>query len=64
MKYSWLKNSPICYKGLFDNNEIVENSIPAITKAVDGGYNLFLNLSMTKIKSHQQTNQIQIMMQH
>lgn len=48
MKYSWIKNSPICYKGLFDNNEIVENSIPAITKAVDGGYNLFLNLSLTK----------------
>lgn len=48
MKYSWLKNYPICNKGLFDNNQIVENSIPAITKAVEDGYNLCLNISLTK----------------
>jgi len=48
MKNSWIKNSPICNKGLFDNNETAENSLPAITKAVDCGYNLFLNISMTK----------------
>lgn len=50
MRNSWLKNTPFCSKGLFNNTDIVENSIPAIAKAVDCGYNLFLNLTLTKDK--------------
>lgn len=50
MKYSWLKNAPICNKGLFDNNQIIENTLPAIKKAVDCGYNLIVNIAMTKDK--------------
>lgn len=48
MKNSWLKNAPICKKGLFDNEEIFENTLPAIKKAVDCGYNLLLDLVITK----------------
>lgn len=48
MKYSWLKSTPICNKGLFDNKQIFENTLPAISKAVDCGYNLFLDLALTK----------------
>ncbi len=48
MKHSWLKNAPICNKGLFDNQTIVENTLPAIEKAIDCGYNLILNISLTK----------------
>ena len=48
MKNSWIKNSPICYKGIYDNITIVENTMPAINTAVELGYNLYLNLSLTK----------------
>lgn len=48
MKYSWLKSAPISCKGLFDNTQIFENTLPAITQAVDCGYNLLLDLSLTK----------------
>ena len=41
-------NAPICNKGLFDNQTIVENTLPAIEKAIDCGYNLILNISLTK----------------
>lgn len=48
MVHSWIKSAPICSKGLFDNNSIIENTLPAIQKAVDCGYNLIINLSLTK----------------
>lgn len=48
MKHSWVKSAPICSKGLFDNNTIIENTLPAIEKAVNCGYNLIINLSLTK----------------
>lgn len=48
MKNSWIKDTPICGKGLFNNKTIIENTLPAIKKATDCGYNLFLNLSLTK----------------
>lgn len=50
MKLSWLKNKRIANKGLYNNIDVFENTLPAINCAIDGGYNLLLNLSITKDK--------------
>lgn len=45
MRTFW--NVPIAHRGLFNNRDIPENSLPAFQKAVDAGYGIELDVQMT-----------------
>ena len=48
MKNSFLKNSVIAHRGIYDNKKIVENTIPAFKKAISKGYAIELDLHLSK----------------
>ena len=46
---SWLLNTPIAHRGLFDNETYApENSIAAIQKAVEAGYGIEFDVQLSK----------------
>ena len=45
--FDWLLNAPIAHRGLHDENT-PENSIPAFEKAVEGGFNIEIDVHLTK----------------
>lgn len=48
MKNSFLKNSVIAHRGIFDNKKTVENTLEAFKKALKKGYAIELDLHLTK----------------
>ena len=44
---SWITNKFIAHRGLFDNKQLPENSLPAFEKAVVHGYAIELDVQMT-----------------
>ncbi|HHW07608.1 MAG TPA: hypothetical protein GXX34_08810 [Clostridia bacterium] len=50
-RIAWLENTLIMHRGFHDNNQsIPENSLAAFAAAVEGGYIIELDVSMTKDK--------------
>ncbi len=43
---NWLLNTPIAHRGLHDEN-IPENSIPAFERAIEGGFNIEIDVHLT-----------------
>ncbi len=48
MKNSFLKNSTIAHRGIFDNKKVYENSLDAFKKAIKKGYAIELDVHLTK----------------
>ena len=49
MKKDWLYDVFVAHRGLHDeNNGIVENTLPAFSAAIDAGYNIELDVQLTK----------------
>lgn len=48
MKKSFLTKSLIAHRGVFDNNKIPENSLPAFEKAIEKKYIIELDVHLTK----------------
>ena len=44
---TWLTNKPIAHRGLFDNQTLPENSIPAFLNAIKHGFAIELDVQMT-----------------
>ena len=45
-RLDWLLNTPIAHRGLHDEN-IPENSIPAFKRAIEGGFNIEIDVHLT-----------------
>lgn len=50
MKNSFLKDSVIAHRGIYDNKKTIENTLEAFKKAMNKGYSIELDLHLTKDK--------------
>lgn len=49
INFDWLLNTPIAHRGLHDDS-LPENSIPAYQKAIDNGFNIEIDVHLSKDK--------------